>query len=322
MRKLDGALLTAAPALVLLAALSAGCKGPMAKIEALRDALVSDDATPIREATAGFPPCADEAPVAVAPGKPGPRDAGCLSDIANALGSKQGFVPNPPDHAAAATAALVITRDGRGDWLAHSNEWLVDLKSGKGIGHDALRLAVARKMAEGAPAIGRKIDDDATASAAMKAVVAAVPGACPTYWLLGSGVDPKMIPVDLSADHSACVHKDLARREGPGASYGTGHLRAAEGALALWRETERALRLGLPLADPGPKAVLEKKLAVIEAATRKIETTKLPQAPISVLGMMGELHAEAGVVILKPRDAGADGAASPDGSAAPDAGAP
>jgi len=311
-----GSVLT--PALVLsIAAAVSGCKGPMAKIEALRDALVTDDPAPIRDATAGYPSCGDEPPVVVAPNKPGPRDEGCLADIANALGSKQGFVSKPADHAAAATAALVITRDGRGDWLAHSDAWLADVKNGKGTGHDALRLAIARKMAEAAPVIGRKIDDEATASAAMKAVVGAVPGACPTYWLLGSGADPKTIPLELTADHAACVHKDLARREGPGASYGEGHLRAVEGALAVWREAERALRLGLPLAAPGPKAVLTKKLAVIEAATQKIETKKLPMAPMAVLGLMGELHAEAGVVIMKPVDGGADG-----GGAAVDAGAP
>ena len=67
MRKLDGALRTAAPAFVLLASFAVGCKGPMAKIERLRDALVSDDATPVREATAGFPTCAEEPPVSVAP---------------------------------------------------------------------------------------------------------------------------------------------------------------------------------------------------------------------------------------------------------------
>lgn len=309
MRTFDGALRTAASAIVLFASLTVGCKGPMATIERLRDALVGDEAASIREATAGFPTCADEPPIAVARGKPGPRDAGCLSDIANALGSKRGFVTNPPDHAAATTAALVLTRDGRGDWLAHSNEWLVDLKRGDGVGHDALRLAVARKMAEGASAIGRTIDDEATARAAMKAVVAAVPGACPTYWLLGAGVDPKTIPVDLSADHSACVHEDLKLREGPGASYGEGLFRAVEGALALWRETERALRIGLPLAAPRSKVTLEKKLAAIEAATRRIETTKLPPTPASVLEAMSELHAEAGIELLGSRDAGAPDAA-------------
>jgi hypothetical protein len=316
MRELDGAS-KALPIAVALLALGAaiGCKGPMAKIEALRDALVTDDAAPIRDATSGFPMCGDEPPVAVAPGKPGPRDAGCLTTIAGALGSKQGFVLNPPDHAAATTAALVITRDGRGDWLAHSESWLSDVKSGKGIGHDALRLAIARRMVEGSTAIGRKIDDEATARAAMKAVVAAVPGACPTYWLLGSGSDASTLPMELAADHASCVQRDLARREGPGASYGTGTLRAAEGALALWRETERALRLGLPLAEPGPKAVLEKKLAAIEAATRKIETKKLPPTPVAAIGMMGELHAEAGVPIFKARDAGADANALGDAGA-------
>ncbi len=321
MRKLGVAVATLVVGLVF-GAVAAGCKGPMAKIEALRDALVTDDASPIRDATAGYPTCTDEQPVAVAPNKPGPRDEGCLTDIANALGSKQGFIPKPPDHAAAATAALVITRDGRGDWLAHSDAWLADVKNGKGTGHDALRLAIARKMAEAAPVIGRTIDDEATASAAMKAVVSAVPGACPTYWLLGSGADPKTVPLELTADHAACVQRDLARREGPGASYGSGHLRAVEGALALWREAERALRLGLPLADPGPKAALTKKLAVIEAATQKIQTKKLPPTPISTLSYMADLHADAGVVIVKTpnADAGADAggaAASRSGDAAP-----
>jgi hypothetical protein len=187
------------------------------------------------------------------------------------------------------------------------------MKNGKGAGHDALRLAVARKMAEAAPVVGRKIDDDDddAARAAMRAVVGAVPGACPTYWLLGTGVDPKTIPPELSADHSACVQKDLSRREGPGGSYGSGTLRALEGALALWRETERALRIGIPLAAPGPKAVLEKKLAIIEAATRKIQTKKMDSTLSSaMLGYMGEVHAEAGIPIFETRDgrAGADGA--------------
>lgn len=297
-----------------------GCKGPMAKIEAVRDALVADDATALRESVAGYPTCIDAPPVVVPPGKPGPHDAGCLAEIANALGSKRGFLPNPPDHASATTAAVVLSRDGRGDWFAHVDTWLSDIKSGKGTGHDVLRLAVARKMAEAAPSVGRRIDDDATAKAAMKAIVGAIPGACPTYWLLGSGVDPNTIAPEHSADHSACVHKDLARREGPGGTYGSGLLRAAEGALALWREAERALRLGLPNAEPGPKAVLEKKLSIIEAATRKIETAKVESTtPSSVLSFMGDVHAEAGVALFKTRDAGSD-AGGPAGASRADAG--
>lgn len=318
MRLVDGAL--AAP-LLLFAFAANGCKNPMARIEGLRDALVSDDAERIRKATADYPSCNDQPLAVVPPGKPGIYDAGCLSDIANALGSKQGFSPSPPDHAAAATAALVLLRDGRGDWLAHPDTWLNDVKNGKGTGHDALRLAIARKMADAAPAVGRPIDDDGTATAAMKVIVGAIPGACPTYWLLGSGA-PAPIPPEFSAAHSACVQRDLSRREGPGASYGEGNLRATEGALALWRETERALRLGLSNTAPGPKAVLERKLTIIEGATRKIETKKLPPASVAVLNYMGEIHAEAGITILNPIDAGADGGGSGDASAPADASVP
>jgi hypothetical protein len=306
MRNLEGA----AVVLLLSAATLAGCKGPMSKIEAIRDALATDDVAPIRDATSGYPTCTEAPRRVSAAGAPGPYDV-CLASIASALGSKRGFVASPPDHAGAATAALVITRDGRGDWLAGSDDWLADVKSGKGTGHDALRLAIARRMADAAPVVGRRLDDDASGSAAMRAVVGAVPGACPTYWLLASGAAPASLPIELSADHSACVHHDLARRDGPGASYGSGHARAVEGALALWREAERALRLGLALAEPGPKAVLEKKLAIVEAATRRIETRKVPARPVAELGFIGELHAQAGVPIV---DAGAEGGA-PDGGA-------
>lgn len=305
---------TGALAFGLLGAVSLGvaCKGPMAKIEAVREALVMDDATAIHESIASYPACADAPPIVVGPGRPGPHDAGCLAEVANALGSRRGFLPDPPDHAAAVTAAIVLLRDGRGDWLAHANTWLEDVKSGKGAGHDALRLAVARKMTDAAPVVGRRIDDEGAARAAMRAIVGAVPGACPTYWLLGSGVAPGTIAPEHSADHSACVQKDLSRREGPGASYGSGTLRAAEGALALWREAERALRLGLPNAAQASRATLERKLPIIEAATRKIETVKQdPATPSSLLSLMGQAHAEAGVVLFKTNDAGADAGPSP-----------
>jgi hypothetical protein len=280
-----------------------GCKGPMARIEALRDALVADDASAIRGATNGYPSCLDPAPVSAS------ADAPCLSAIANAIGSKHGFVANPPDHAAAATVALVLLRDGRGDLIARPDDWLADLKNGKGIGHDVLRLAVARRMVDASAAVGRKIDDDAAARAALLAIAAAIPGACPTYRLVGMGTDPKAMPPELSADHAACVQKDLARREGPGGAYGSGTPRATEGALALWREAERALRLGLPNADQDTKAVLQKKLTQIERATRSIETVKMEPATASAtMSFIGEAHAEAGVVLFKTTDAGKDAA--------------
>jgi hypothetical protein len=278
----------------------------MAKIEAVRDSLEKDDTSAITSAVAGYPACADGPPVALLPNQPSPRDTGCFAEIANALGSKKGFSPKPPDHAAATTVAIVLLRDGRGDWVAHSEDWLGSVKAGKGSGPDALRLAIARKMAEAAPRVGRPIEEEKDAREAMKAVAGAIPGACPTYWLLGTGTDPAKLAAEVSAEHSACVHKDLGRREGPGSSYGSGTFRALEGSLALWRETERALRLGLGNAGPGAKATIESKLKIIEPATQAIATKKVASAtPATAVAFLGDVHADAGVVLWK--DAGADG---------------
>jgi hypothetical protein len=293
-----------------------GNKGAMAKIDNVRDGLVADDAGKINEATSGYPTCPDVPPAAVPAGQPGPRDKGCLSEIANALGSKIGFRAPPVDQAAAATAALVLVRDGRGDWFVHADNWLAAIKTNKGTGQDALRLAIARKMAEAAPRVGRAIEDEKTAAEALAAIASSIPGACPTYQLIGSGTEATKIPAELSADHAACVHKDLTRREGMGASYGEGTFRALEGALALWRETERALRLGLAVADPPVKSALEKKLAVIESATQKIATKKVDSAvQKAAVVALGDMHADAGVVLFRVRDAGADGAAGAAGDA-------
>jgi len=288
----------------------------MAKIDAVREALEKDDAAAITGATEGYPACADAPPVALLPTQPSPRDTGCFAEIASALGSKKGFVSRPPDHAGATTVAIVLLRDGRGDWVAHVEDWLGSIKTGKGSGTDTLRLAVARKMAEAAPRIGKKLEEEKEALEAMKAVAGAVPGACPTYWLLGSGTDPSKIPAEHSADHAACVHRDLARREGPGSSYGSGTFRALEGSLALWRETERALRLGLASMGPGAKATVEAKLKVIEPATQAIATKRVASAtPPEAVLMLADVHADAGVPLLKSRDAGAEGGA--DGGAPP-----
>lgn len=299
-------------AAALLLTLLASCKnaGPMAKIEAVRDGLVADDAAKIKDATTGYPTCPDVPPAAVPAGQPGPRDKGCLSEIANGLGSKIGFRAPPVDQAAAATAALVLVRDGRGDWFVHADNWLTAIKTNKGSGQDALRLAVARKMAEASPRVGRAIEDEKTAADTLAAISSAIPGACATYQLIGAGTDPSKIPAELGADHAACVHKDLSRREGMGPSYGEGTFRALEGALALWRETERALRLGLSVAEPAAKSALEKKLAVIEPATQKIATKKVESAVAKqTVVALGDMHADAGVVLFRMKDAGADAAA-------------
>jgi hypothetical protein len=289
----------------------------MAKIDAVRESLEKDDAAAITSAVDGYPACADAPPVALLPGQPSPRDTGCFAEIANALGSKKGFSDKPPDHAATTTVAIVLLRDGRGDWVAHVDEWLGSLKTGKGSGPDTLRLAVARKMAEAAPRVGKKLEEEKDALDAMKAVAGAIPGACPTYWLLGSGTDAAKIPAEQSADHAACVHRDLGRREGPGSSYGSGTFRALEGSLAVWRETERALRLGLANASPAAKAMLETKLKVIEPATQAIATKRIASAsPPEAVLMLADVHADAGVPIIRSKDAGAEGGAA-DGGAMP-----
>lgn len=301
---------TLAVLVVLTLGIASACKGPMAKIDAVRDALAEDAPGRIADATASYPTCPDAPPAVVAKGEPGPRDRGCLSDIANALGSKFGFRAPPVDQASAATAAIVLVREGRGDYLAHSDMWLGAVKAAKGSGVDALRLAIARKMAGAAPLVGRTIDEEGDARQTLSALSGALPAACPTYALYGGGADPSKLPAELTAERAACVHQDLSRREGKGASYGEGTFRALEGALALWRETERALRLGLDAADPRVRRILEAKLAIIEPATQRCAPKKLDaSASKETLVMLGEVHADAGVVLFRVRDAGADAAA-------------
>lgn len=307
-----------------------GCKPKVVRMDAVRDALVSTDSTALDELVRPLPTCPDAPPVALAPGMASPLDKGCLSEIATAFGSRTGFSPAPPDQAALTTAAVLVARDGRGDQIAHAEAWLGVLKGGKGVGADALRAAVSRAMVESAPVVGRRLETEADARAAMKAIAASIPGACPTYRLLGKGDVLTTLPPELGPDHAACVQRDLARREGPGPSYGAGIPRALEGALALWRETERALRLGAPGADLSVKPALDQRLPTIEAATQRISTERSTATVAQpVLDRMGELHAMAGIVLWK--DAGA-GDAGPDGGVpkgiptaappAPDAAAP
>lgn len=304
----------------------AGCKRTP-KIDGLRDALAQDDPAAARSATEGLAACAELPPVALAPGEPSPRDKLCLSEIANALGSQKGYVVTPPDQAAAATVAVVIARDKRGDWIAHAGVWLAAIKIGTGVGIDALRLAVATAMAEGAPLVSKKLESDADQRATMKMIAASIPGACPTYWMLGTGADPKTLTAPLSAEHSSCVHGDLAGPSGPGPSFGSGVPRALEGSIALWRETAGSLRRGLDRVAAPVRPALEKKLAIIESATAAIVAPKIANAPpSSAMTYLSDLHADAGIFI----DAGESDAAAAvdDGGAAgaapkpvPDAGA-
>lgn len=278
-----GALLAAATALA-----AAGCERPMAKIERLSRALESKSPEAVRHATEGLPACP--------PAQNPLDDAPCLGDVARALGGKGGFAATRPDQATDAAVAVLLARDEDGSRVARADVWLAEIKEGKGAGVDALRLATARQMAKAAPKVGRALEDDAAAREVLAAVASSVPGACPTYARLGAGADAATLPVELSPDHAACVQKDLARREGPGPRYGTGLFRALEGALAVWREAERALRQGAELARPEPHVALEEALRTVEPATLAVRTKRVPSAPeAAALEIMAEIHAEAGV---------------------------
>lgn len=289
--------------MVLLVVGLGACKGPMAKIEALRDEIAADDV----KGVSAYPMCTEQPPFALPAKEGSPYEKGCFAEIANALGSKKGFVADSPDQAAAATAAIILVREGRGDWLARTDTWIGLVKTGKSAGVDALRAAVALKMAETAPLVGRHIEEENDARATMKGIAAAIPGACPTYFLYGTNADVATMRPELTADHAACVQRDLSRREGVGASYGAGTFRALEGSLSIWREAERALRLGLEQTGPQVKPYVEKKLLLIEEATRKNDTKKMAPVRVTTAAFMGEVHADAGVILF--RDAGADGAA-------------
>ena len=274
------------------------CKGPMAKVEAMRDGLAADDMGVVKTATDGFPACKE--PFTVLPEK------GCFQDIATAFGSKTGFNGKSPDQASAATVALVVVREGRADWFRDADVWFTSMRSGKGPGADALRLAVARQMASAAPDVGKKADEERDALPILKGIGESIPGACATYTALASGVEEKALPVEMMADHSPCVQKDLGRKDGPGGTYGHGIFRASEGAVALWKDASAALRDGLAMMDGAGRKTVETKLAAIDDATKKIALKKQPKED-AFIANMNDVHGDAGV----PTDPSAKSDAGP-----------
>ena len=237
-------------AVAALGAVAAGCRS---KVASLRDALLEGDG-PAVSGTVDVPTCGD---------------ASCLDAVARALGAKAGFDANDPDQATAGAVALVVARDRRGDLVPDPDRWIAALTMARGYGADALRLAVAGAMADVPAPLGTTIGDEVQAAKLAHALAGALPGACDTYAMLDAGVE--RLPATKRPDASKCVQRDLERKDGPGASWGKGAWRAAAGALALWKGEARALREGLPSADPVVRAVLEAKLAIIEAATTKTE---------------------------------------------------
>jgi hypothetical protein len=114
--------------------------------------------------------------------------------------------------------------------------------------------------------------DDAEAAKLVHDLSEVLPGACPTYAMMG-GTPAATLPAGKSPDTSLCVQRDLERKDGPGARFGMGSgvWRAAAGEVALWEDEARALRGGLDAADEVVRPSLEKRLAVIEGASATIE---------------------------------------------------
>ena len=226
---------------------------------------------------------------------------GCAPDVAKSIGG--GFDEKKPDQISAATVALVVARDRRGSAVGSPDVWLAAMRKATGPGADALRLATALAMSRVADKNARALDTDADARAFLADVAASIPGACKTYEALGGGADPdKMPPID-SPDHSACVQRDLSRKEGPGGGYGQGLFRGAAGALALWKAAASALHDGAAVTKGDAKSALEKRLATIDAATPKIAPKVVDAPPGNSWSQMEDQHQTR----LGHEDAGAPG---------------
>jgi len=236
---------------ILLALCAVGCRS---KVATLRDALLEDDGAHAASVVDG-PACVD---------------VGCLDPIARKLGARHGFDSNDPDQASAGAVALVLARDRRGDVVPDADRWIAALTQARGFGADALRLAVARGMAEMAPRLGERLDDEAQVTKLVHDLSGVLPGACPTYAMMG-GTPIEQLPGSKGPDKAVCVQRDLERKDGPGSRFGSGVWRAAAGIVALWKDEARALRSGLEATDEVVRPVLEKKLAVIEGASSLIE---------------------------------------------------
>jgi len=256
--------------LVVMLLLAASCKkSPMDRVDAIRSELEGD--APKLDA---FPKCADR--------------AACAKDMAAAIGGT--YDDKKPDQISAGAAAIVVARDAHGDDLASPDVWLAAMRKAKGAGADALRLATALRMSERAGKHARMIDDDAGARAFMSDAAAAIPGACATYESLGGGADPEKMPPADSPDHSACVQRDLARKDGPGAAYGQGLFRGASGALASWKETLSALHEGSSQMTGKTKEVLDKRLSALDAATAKMALKQVDAPAGNQWNQMQEEH--------------------------------
>ena len=238
-------------------------------VTSLRDALVSGDSARLVSAVEG-------APTRARP-RAGARRTSVLGKMADWFGAKQGFLAREPDQAA---ARWLRSRSRATDGASgpRTRNMVPGAAAGEGPGGDALRLAMTARMAKDAPALAHALDAEADARALMSAVSASVPGACETYALLGAGNEDRRAASRRCARITRRACRDLERVTGPNehGRYGFGVWRGAAGALALWMDAAVSLRGVIPKSDPAVAAVLNARLAVIDAAMAKIDAEAAP----------------------------------------------
>jgi hypothetical protein len=236
-------------------------------------------------------------------------DESCANELARAFGGAT-FNAKAPDQASAGAMAIMLSRNRTGALGDDPEPWLRVLRTGKGTGPDALRLATSAQLTAIMPGIAKPWPNTPEALRAfVKEVTSAVPGVCSTYVLVSSGKADAELPALLHWRTSACLHKDVTRRDGPGAGYAPdGTHRTAAGARAVLHETVRALRAGSALARVHVRTRIEQELLMLEQRIEEIKLD-LPKAEEDATReYLGKVHGDVGIELWK-RDGGADAAA-------------
>jgi hypothetical protein len=242
-------------------------------------------------------------------------DETCANTLAHAFGGAA-FNAKAPDQASAGAMAIMLVRHQTAALGDDPEPWLRVLRAGKGPGSDALRLATSARLTAIMPGLAKSWPNSDALHGFVREVASAVPGACTTYVLISSGKSDAELPALLHWRTSACLHKDVTRRDGPGAGYAPdGTRRTAAGARAILHETVRALRAGAEFARPEVRARLLQELVMLEQRVEEIKLD-LPKAEADATReYLGKVHGDVGIELWK-RDGGADAAvdASPVGT--------
>lgn len=289
MKHLTSLALTLFSCTALITTIEACKKDPMAHVKEVESALLKGTPLP------ALPSCEGKDALA------------CAESLSLAMGGKA-FNVKVPDQASASAMAILLVRDKRPSIGDDAEPWLIALKNGKGDGVDALRLATGAQLREIVPQVAKAWPKNEELRTFLKLATSAVPGACATYAAMAENTESSL-PAAKHWRISACVHRDVTRRDGPGAGFfPDGLTRSAAGARAVLNDTVRALRAGVPNASAPVRAALEELLPPIE---QKLDTIRLdlPAAEEDATrAYLGKVHGEVGIELWK-LDGGVDAAA-------------